>query len=121
MHQATNDVLAQSISEQKAENLRLKARMEKLEDALNPYPLIMTPLAIRALPLEISTSHTPHRFYKLVNPLDVVKSYIINNISERFEIIEHVWQVTFNLRLLVHIIKSFIEWVKVILRETKIL
>lgn len=47
LHQVTNDVLAQSFSQQKSENLRLKKRVKDLEDALNMGPLLMTTLEIQ--------------------------------------------------------------------------
>lgn len=69
-HQAICNALSVSIEQQEAENLILKARIKELENALNMGPLLMTPLAIRALPSTIptiNTSHGSNKSLKLVN------------------------------------------------------
>lgn len=59
LHRITIEALSHSITEQEQEILRLKKRMNELEDALNPKLMFMTSLAIKALDSMEYTPITP--------------------------------------------------------------
>lgn len=109
MHQDTNDVLSQSVSQQEEKKLKIKTRIEDLEDALNSGSLLMTPLAIQITLLAISTPYISHRFSKTINLLNAVKTYIISNIYKTLPIIEHAWKTNFYWEHLVQRKKSFVD------------
>lgn len=75
-----------------ANNLRWKKRLKELEDILNPFPLLMTPLIIRSPSLSIFVNRTPQIYNKDVNLLKAVKSHIINNTCQSLDIIDDSWK-----------------------------
>lgn len=62
LHQTIGEALTYSIMEQEVENMRLKKRINKLEEALNPTPLFMTPLAIKELRLGSIHKTQPYEY-----------------------------------------------------------
>lgn len=84
-HQFIGHALSKSIDEQNTENLRLQKKLKKikeLEDTLNMGLPLMTPLTIQTPPLSISATATLLRSNRVVNHLNVIKSYIINGIYQ---------------------------------------
>lgn len=81
----------------------MKEKIKEVENALSVGPLLKNPLAIPS---------RSNRLEKTINILSVVESYIINNISERLQIIESAWLVSFDLRHLKKRTRSFVELVK---------
>jgi len=57
----------------------------------------MTPLVVWSPSLSSRTTTTPQTFKKVVNLLNEVKTYILENICQRLEIIEDAWQAIFDL------------------------
>lgn len=88
--------------------MKLKQRIKDLDEAVNMVPLFIT-LARQELVETISTLGTTHRIRKVAHFLNGVKYYIYNNISERLNIFEDVWEIAYYLRNLPQIISSFID------------
>jgi len=86
-----------SNSEQKFQNIKLKKRISELKEALSPKPLFAQQLAILS-PDQTppSTPGTSNSIRKVVQFLNGVRFYVVENINIILEIITHAWEVNTN-------------------------
>jgi hypothetical protein len=108
LHHSIGDALADSISEQELQTIKLKKRISELEEALSPRPLFAQPLAI--LSAEQTPPSTPgisRPIRKALQLLNGVRLYVVDNINKRLDIIRQAWEVNTSLRDLSQRILSF--------------
>lgn len=70
------------------ENHMLKRKLKELQENANPAPLLMNQLAVQSPSFLSLVAATSQGFNKVVNLLNSMKTYILENICQRLEIIE---------------------------------
>jgi hypothetical protein len=91
----------------------LKKRISELEEALTPKPLFAQPLAIlsveRTLPSTLRTSNPIRKVLQLLNG---VRGYVVENINKIMDIIRQAWEISTGLRNISQRITNFTEYLQ---------
>lgn len=87
LQQSANDAITQNVTNMLVENHMLKRKLKELRDITNPAPLLMIPLEVRSPSSSSLIVATLQTFNKVANLLNAVKTYILENICKRLEIV----------------------------------